>query len=198
MKKYPALSALALLVLSLTGMESSAQASPVTYTFNWVFDGQLPLPTAGSFTYDSSLASNPFSAFTVSWDGFTFNFTSLANTPTSPGATSNGCAAISTAVIFAFLTGTPECPGGTNNFTWVGNPGGPNPTFTLFDNSGANQILLRVASGTGVTGTPPTVSGLFTVGTPTTGVPEPSALLLALSGCAVLLGRRALVGRKSP
>jgi hypothetical protein len=39
---------------------AALQAAPITY--NLTFTGGPPLPTAGSFTYDSSLAVNPFSA----------------------------------------------------------------------------------------------------------------------------------------
>src|ERR1700731_2325351 len=55
-----------------------AMADSTSYTIHFI--GFQTLPTAGSVTYDSDLA-NPFSAFLVTWNGFTFDLTSSANDP---------------------------------------------------------------------------------------------------------------------
>ena len=60
-----------------------AKADPMdqtTYTFIFTGSG---LPTAGSFTYDPDTAT--FSAFTVTWDGLLFDFTSSSNASTGAG-----------------------------------------------------------------------------------------------------------------
>jgi hypothetical protein len=42
-------------------------------------------PTAGSFTFDPSNMTAPFSDFTVTWDGTIFDMTNAANTDGGPG-----------------------------------------------------------------------------------------------------------------
>jgi len=198
MRMHLAIRALGLLVVSA----AASLAAPITYNFNWISEGNLPLPTSGSFTYNSAAAvGSQFSNFVIVWDSYTFNFTSVANsaTVTTAGVTCPTTASVTSAIIFGFLTGTSECTPTPNTFSWIGNPGGPFPTFNLYDTSGSpgtSDIELSVASTTSVTGTPATVSGLFT--TSTASVPEPSTFFLAFAGGAVLLGRRiAQAKRKS-
>jgi PEP-CTERM motif len=167
-------------------------ATPILYTFNWISEGQTPLPTSGSFDYDSSAAvGSQFSNFTVVWDSFTFNFTAAANSAT----VNSTCGAVTSPEVFAFLTGTAECTPTPNTFSWIGNAGGPSPTFDIYDTSGlgTTDIELGATSATVVTGSPAPVSGLYSVGTviiQQSPVPEPSTLLLALAGGGLFLGRR--------
>src|SRR5271165_5229736 len=67
----------------LAGAAGSMHASPVLYNFN--FTSGTPNAT-GSFEYDASAGSNPFSAFVVAISGDTFDLTSTAN-----GETGIGC-----------------------------------------------------------------------------------------------------------
>jgi hypothetical protein len=193
MKKDAVAKALALVVLSVAGLESHAYASPIVYDFNWISEGNLPLPTSGSFTYDSAAAvGSQFSDFVVDWDGFSFNFTANANSAT----VSSTCGAVTSPQIFQFLTGTPECTPTPNTFSWIGNAGGPSPTFNIFDTSGlgTTDIELGASSGTQVTGSPAPVSGLYSVSTAST--PEPSMFIVLLAGCAFLVLKRARANRK--
>jgi hypothetical protein len=50
------------------------------YTFNFMGPSGTLFPTAGSFIYDDTAgAINPFSDFTVNWDGESFDYTTVAN-----------------------------------------------------------------------------------------------------------------------
>jgi hypothetical protein len=194
MKEHAAVRALALVVLSVAGVESHALASPIVYDFNWISEGNLPLPTSGSFTYDSTAAvGSQFSDFVVDWDGFSFDFTTAANSAT----VTSSCGAVTSPEIFAFLTGTPECTPTPDNFSWIGNPGGPFPTFNIFD-ANANSttdIELGASSTTSVTGNPNLVSGLYTV-SPASTVPEPSMLFLVLP-CVAFVVRKRVKARRT-
>jgi Tol biopolymer transport system component len=54
---------------------------PISYRINFTtLDGTAP--TSASFTYDPHAPSNPFSSFTVTWEGKTFDLTNSANAPT--------------------------------------------------------------------------------------------------------------------
>ncbi len=50
-----------------------------TYTIHFSLVGGGPLPTSGSFVYDST--TNQFLSFTVQWNGLTYDLTSSANNP---------------------------------------------------------------------------------------------------------------------
>jgi hypothetical protein len=54
-----------------------AFAAPITYDIGFTLQTGSLLPSSGSFTYDSAL--NSISAFTVTWEGFTYDFTGRAN-----------------------------------------------------------------------------------------------------------------------
>lgn len=56
---------------------SPAAATPVTFDIGFTLQSGSLLPSSGSFIYDS--AANSFSAFGVTWAGFTYDFTSQAN-----------------------------------------------------------------------------------------------------------------------
>ena len=193
MRTHLAIRILGLLVISGT----MSFATPINYTFTWIPEGQLPLPTSGSFTYDSAAAvGSQFSNFQVVWDSFLFDFTAAANSAT----VNSTCGAVTSPEIFAFLTGTSECAPAPDTFSWIGNAGGPSPTFDLFDTSGlgTTDIELGATSATIVTGSPAPVSGLYSVGrmNTTASVPEPSTVLLGLAGGGLLLGRRMAQARR--
>jgi hypothetical protein len=97
-----------------------ANATPVTYTLDLsnLILGSLA-PTSASFTYDASAPlGSQFTAFTVDWDGVTFDFTSLANSPTFNG-TDCGTSANGSAATFAMLTEQNVCGMGTS-YQWQG------------------------------------------------------------------------------
>ena len=80
-----------------------SQAAPVTYNINFAGGGLLPHPV--KFTYDSSLVSNPFTNFSIAWNGGNFDLTSAANS----GPSRTGCLGTSTpAAVFALLSGTAQ------------------------------------------------------------------------------------------
>lgn len=188
MRTHVALRALGLLVISA----ATSFALPITYNFVW--SGQSPLPTSGSFTYDSSLTQ--FTNFTIVWDGYTFNFLPVVNSTVS----SSGCGNITTQQIFNFLTAanTSECNPGPDKLTWQGLISGQYAIFNLFNTDGGQgvtDIELSVSDQLAITGSFGPISGLYSV-TPAS-VPEPSTLFLALAGGGLLLGKRMGARRKS-
>lgn len=50
-----------------------ALADPIQYTIDFTLTQGSPLPTSGSFIYDSSTST--FTSFDVVWDGDTFDLT---------------------------------------------------------------------------------------------------------------------------
>jgi len=192
MNQYAAIKFLGLLALSVAGIESQLDAMPILYNIN--FTSSSSPDANGSFTYDSAAAvGSQFSAFVVTWDGFAFNFTTAANSAT----VTTSCGPVTSPKIFAFLTGTPECPGSPNGFTWIGNASAPNPTFNIFDagNPNTTDIELGASSPASVTGTF-LVSGTFT--TVSAATPEPSSFIMALTcGAFLVRKRRATATRKS-
>jgi hypothetical protein len=67
-------------------------SAPVTYTINFNTNIYTPFqpsfqvaPTAGSFTFDASNMTAPFSNFTVTWDNAIFDLTNVADTRGGPG-----------------------------------------------------------------------------------------------------------------
>jgi hypothetical protein len=96
----------------LTGafVAATANASPVTYAFEFTLDGGLAqiAPTAGQFTYDASAngGSGLFTAFQITWAGLNFDLASAANNPTFH----NACGLTNTAnSSFALLSQTISC-----------------------------------------------------------------------------------------
>jgi len=61
------------------GVLSQAKGAAIDYTIHFTATSGVA-PTAGSFAYDGSSTTNPFSNFTVVWQSITFDFTQVANT----------------------------------------------------------------------------------------------------------------------
>jgi hypothetical protein len=167
-----------------------AKADVLT-TYDISFTGSSPLPTSGSFTYDST---NPnFSNFTVVWDGISFDLTASANNPASyfgAPACSNGNTGAAAA--FALLT---TC-NSTGTAYWSGelNPGvdsfqfgGPTlhncqyglscESFTAALNASSSPENQSAAVGG---------FSIEAVVPPTAATPEPKSFILLSS--AILLG----------
>ncbi len=66
-------------VLIIAALSAPAAMADVMTNYTINFTGTGILPTAGSFTYDSTTPQ--FSDFMVVWDGLTFDLTSAANAP---------------------------------------------------------------------------------------------------------------------
>jgi hypothetical protein len=54
-----------------------AVAGPVQYTIDFTLTSGSPMPSSGSFIYNS--LTSTFTSFNVVWDGDTFDLTSAAN-----------------------------------------------------------------------------------------------------------------------
>jgi hypothetical protein len=95
------------LLIATCGTPAAIADTSITYDIN--FTGTGLLPTAGSFTYDSTVPS--FSDFTVTWAGVVLNFTAAANAPTltPPDPTCLG-AATGAAATFDLLSGDCDSP----------------------------------------------------------------------------------------
>jgi hypothetical protein len=175
----------ATLILGVLAAVSALHASPTFYSLSFNFtDGVgTTLPTAGSFTYDSSLAVNPFSAFTVTEGGLVFDLTSAANSFTGNGSVGACKSAQSAAGLFNGMTAAGCLPG------WQY---APDASFEISvcslqeecDDGGASASLV---SGGG---------GVFSRGDLTaTAVPEPAALWLSGAGLLALMSRTRVLRR---
>lgn len=162
-----------------------------------------PLPSSGSFYYDSSTST--FTNFDVVWDGYTFDLTSAANsfTFTSP---SDPCYSGSTngaQEIFLLMT---ACSGDDTSAYYTAPPqylanvypyGSPNYTaFSFFTappgSTGPNQINLN-GPAEGTTECPPSTCYTYSaqaVGEfDATPVPEPGLGAVVLLGLCVVMRR---------
>jgi hypothetical protein len=168
----------------------TAFAGPITYDFNFAVTGGFA-PTSGSFTYDASAASNPFSSFEVVWDGVTFDFTASAN---SGGlAQGSACGTASTANVFLELIAAACTP--TNTTNWFIAAGSP-ATFNLNDVYAGPPISAQsVFAPTSLTGSPGSFGQWSLTEAATT--PEPSAFMLLLVGFSFLARTGARRARES-
>jgi PEP-CTERM motif len=163
---------------------SALHATPSFYALSFNFTGGSgdTLPT-GSFTYDSSLVSNPFSSFVVDAGGLVFDLTSSANS-FAGDASLGACKSSNTpAGLFNALT-APGCEGGWDYL--------PNPGFTqlqidvcsaTFRCDDGSVTLSEAATGTG------SVRGSGGQVTAAQATPEPGAIWLSGIGLLVLMGR---------
>ena len=163
---------------------TTAFAAPVAYTitFSPVFGN--PLPTLGSFVYDSALGpNNKFASFSVVWSGITFDLRNVANTPSVVGT----CGTATSASTFILLTSSTPC-GQTSQTPFWNGIGGLTAGFTFADRTVDNlsQILIN-AQGNGPA--PASANGNFTV-TPAASIPEPGTALLIIAGAALLAFKR--------
>jgi hypothetical protein len=173
------------LLLSFITVVSALQAAPLTYnlSFNFAVDSGNLLPT-GSFTYDSSLAVNPFSSFTVAEGGLLFDLRNAANGFTGNSLVGACKSSQSAAGFFNGLTGA-DCIGSWNTFSL---PMG----FAQFN------IFVCSISGTPCNdgsvfnssqGTIPPLNGGLLTATAAAAAPEPGALWLCGIGMAALISR---------
>jgi hypothetical protein len=199
----------ALLLASI--IVSGAIAAPVT--FNISISGQNSSgfedngpPFSGSFTYDNAAAlGSQFTAFDVMWDGYTFDLTAAAN---AGDGNTLGCGTPNSADVFAFLTGTGECPGSPNSLGWFAEDlfgpvtYGENAIpplsarvilFSFVDQGSTPSTFIYIDEQAPQHNSGPlfTAGGTFTI-TPST--PEPSTFILALTSVAFLVRRR-MVGK---
>jgi hypothetical protein len=183
-------------IIFLTGIVAPvANAGLVTYTIN--FTGGAPLPTAGSFTYDTTARN--FTAFSVTWDGVDFNFLAYPLVAANyPDAVGPECGPATPSTFFELLTTGLGCTGGTPFwFASSNDEGGQYFTFNDFTvpvfPEGASYILVGMDAGIP---TAPTqyASGDFTA----TEVPEPAPQLLTIAGGAMLLAGKRRAFRNPP
>jgi hypothetical protein len=177
-----------LLVIAACGA-SLAFASPVDYTINFTNTETSGLaPTAGSFVYDAG-AADPFSDFTVTWDGYTFDLTAGANDPDALGPTPSCLAGLTGgAESFALLDGACS-PAPSGYVTYWAELAGTlgfaitnNTLSNYFEVGGFNALTTDVTQDG---------SGSWTITPETTSaVPEPSALIPVALLCALLVRKR--------
>jgi hypothetical protein len=172
------------LLLSFITVVSALQAAPLTYnlSFNFAVGSGNLLPT-GSFTYDSSLAVNPFSSFTVAEGGLLFDLRNAANGFTGSSLVGACKSSQSAAGFFNALTGA-----GCINIWHV------IPLFPV------SQALISVCSIPGTPcddgdivtfsqGTIPALNAGEVTATAAAAAPEPGALWLCGIGMAALISR---------
>ncbi len=167
-------------------------AAPVDYVINFTLTGGSPLPTSGTFTYDSG--GPGFTAFLVEWSGFTFDLAASANAPfiyapADPipclgGATGH---AASFLALTACLTPPPQI-GETSSVGqfWVGmtypDTGGDFFAFNYspIDSSTPGAPFIQISLVHGALGPVPSVVGYGPFSAIPSAVPEPSTLALTL------------------
>jgi len=192
----------AVLFLAACGTPAALADTITTYDIN--FTGSGTVPTAGSFTYDSTVPS--FSDFTVTWAGVVLNFTAAANAPslTPPEPACLG-AATGAAATFDLLSGDCDSPptGSATDWTALQYTPNDNGGFDAFSfassNLDTNAGILVFTEVFGPPNSTASGSGSWTisaVGQPSP-VPEPnSVLLLAALFCAsAFLARQRILAR---
>jgi hypothetical protein len=102
-----------LIIALLFGAALTQPLSASSYSIT-LLDGTGPtVDGTGSFTF----SGGTFSAFTVTWDSFVFDLTSIAN---STGSEPHGCDGGGAISVFTYLT-APDCQtGGTEPISWEG------------------------------------------------------------------------------
>lgn len=153
--------------------------------------GYTPLPTSGSFTYDST---NPqFSNFLVSWAGATFDLTAVAN---APHVTGSGCTGEASTPSFGFTIISQSASGCSSpiGYYWAGlsfGDGFGEFAFGLYNSvSGSSEDFFTAnISGLG-SGELSGTGGWSISPTSTVITPEPSAFVLLWIGMFALLGIR--------
>jgi hypothetical protein len=161
------------LFLGLAGAAGSALASPVLYNFN--FTGGTVSPT-GSFDYDPLATTNAFSAFVVTVDGLTFDFTGPAN-----GVTATGCGgATGPQSVFNALIGDTGTTCGVQEWQAFLAPLPEGSGFLLLNSTNTDLFQQTPDGPSGGIAT----SGTFTA---TAAAPEPGTLALFFAGAGALL-----------
>jgi len=100
-------------VAFLFGATLAQPLSASSYTIT-LLDGNGPtIDGTGSFTFSGGV----FSSFTVTWDSFVFDFTSVAN---STGSEAHGCGGEGAISVFTYLTNSNCQIGGIEPISWEG------------------------------------------------------------------------------
>ena len=163
----------------------SAKATPLNYTIAFspnalsgIYNPNI-LPTIGAFTYDASLSSDPFSDFTVTWNGETFDMTATANAPQVSGSPACINGATGGAAAFLLLTNCSDAG------WWAGkNSGGTVYDFAFYEPGSGGSWSVAWGPASLPNGTYYGESrGAFGVQE----TPEPSPAAFILLGCGVLL-----------
>ena len=171
---------IALLFGSALAQPLSASSYSITF-----LDGNGPaIDGTGSFTFNAGT----FSAFTVTWDSFVFDFTSIAN---STGSESHGCGGGGAISVFTYLTDATCQTGGIEPIAWEGNLEMSLAQFAFApDFTGISGPILPAGSGS------LTQNGVFEVSQT---VPELNSGVLvatALIAVAFVVRRRNVGGRQ--
>jgi hypothetical protein len=172
-------------LLALFGTPAIAAAdSIISYEIDFSLAAGSPAPTSGSFDYDPSLATDPFSNFVVEWDGLTFDLTSSANDPSILNAPTCINGATGAAATFQLLT---ECP--SDLWNWSINNFAPDFALGLDYETGPNYLDLRTVTSTSLNLTSGAYGTLSSVTTPEA-IPESSTVIFMLIGLGLLMRNR--------
>ncbi len=183
---------IAVVCLLVTFGALPASALPIEYTIDFTLSpNSTPIaPTSGFFYYDPAEPSGPFTDFTVSWDGNTYDLTASANSPSySPyGAPPCTDGLSGGAATFALLT---ACSGVTTSNAWTaGDCCEFNSEYVqppgqfAFAAGGDNYPTIYVDATVG--DSPDNAFGTFAV----TATPEPSVTVLTLIGLCLTMRKR--------
>lgn len=180
-------------IIFLTGTVGAVASADTLTDYTISFTGSAPVPTSGSFTWDST--DETFTAFTVTWDGLVFY---LAGDQEQDDNTS-ACGLPETQNSTFLLLTTPGgfCGPGQAGPEWMAEPASNGDLFGFFDTNAADTSTYFVATATVLSGQPTEdlngsiFSGGFSTAIAQSASPEPASLLLALAGGAMLLaGKR--------
>lgn len=182
--------ALCALVLS-----SAATASPVSYTIDFTGTGILP---TGTFTYDAALPlGSRFTAFTVIWDGVTFDLTAGSFSANNPDFSNAGGQCTDDA--FLLLSTGSACADHASGFPQWGGSLIPTLTYlTFFDR--ANNATDQIDFGENIAGV--NLEQFGTGGWQITALPEPVPepafpVLVIAGGTLMLLFRKKWPAKRS-
>jgi hypothetical protein len=202
-------------VLLAASFSPRAHADTFTdYTINFLGPAGTLFPSSGTIVYDNTPgALNPFSAFTVKWDGETFDFTAIANQYNYLFGTNTPA---------LFNTSVPGCTGTTGYQSLIVAmvACSPDAIWAAQASAGANTASFSIEFP-GVTGgipsfvdlecctiPPPLVSAqpgygngggglpLAIVDPPPTAVPEPGTAVLICTGIVLALVMRKRKARR--
>jgi hypothetical protein len=170
-----------------------ALATPVYYTIN--FTSGSPLPTSGSFFYDS--ATSTFASFDVMWDGDTFDLTAGANaqpfsSPTDPcfSGSTTGAQEVFLLMTACSSDANPLYSSGPPVWQANNNVGGYTSfDFDTADETGPNHIGVVFQYFTGDGTTINDANGGFE-----STAPEPDSCALTLIGLCVVTRKRIATG----
>lgn len=168
---------------------TTALADPIEYTINFTPAPGDVAPTEGSFTYNAG-ASDPFSDFTVTWDGIAFDLTEYANNPVVSGSPNTLPSCLTgysgASASFQLLSGACDSPGAGFATDWTANSLG---VFEFVTGSATDELTVG-----GNFSVPPMPSlaatGQWTITPETSSVPEPSAIIPVMLLFAFLLRKR--------